>query len=188
MSSPSSGSEQRPSLRSLWGPSTPSPVISDWKSCGVDGSPVGSTSTRRLARRIAAFPAAGHAAVKDRVNAISLAPAEDFRPDSGRFGEHVGSTETQRLRHTAFERGLQSRTARSHWARCSPNFTPEVDHDHDPATRRPEDRRDWWHQGYRARGVCVGVSFVWNSSPVTPSIAAAATDRAGTSSPTLYAR
>ncbi len=33
----------------------------------------------RLAHRIAAFPAAGHVAVKDRVNAISLAPAEAFR-------------------------------------------------------------------------------------------------------------
>jgi enoyl-CoA hydratase/carnithine racemase len=34
---------------------------------------------RSLARRIARFPAAGHVAVKDRVNAIALAPAEDFR-------------------------------------------------------------------------------------------------------------
>src|SRR4029079_8434138 len=32
---------------------------------------------------------------------------------------------------------------------------------------------------------CDGVSLDWNSSPVTPSIAAAATDRACTSSPTL---
>ncbi|MFB9072714.1 hypothetical protein ACFFX0_16520 [Citricoccus parietis] len=32
---------------------------------------------------------------------------------------------------------------------------------------------------------CDGVSLVWMSSPVTPSIAAAATDRACTSSPTL---
>jgi enoyl-CoA hydratase/carnithine racemase len=63
---------------------------------------------RALAYRIAAFPAAGHTAVKERVNAISLAPAEDFRHDSTLFGEHVGSAETQRLMHTAFERGLQS--------------------------------------------------------------------------------
>jgi enoyl-CoA hydratase/carnithine racemase len=61
-----------------------------------------------LARRIAAFPASGHAAVKSRVNAISLAPAEDFRLDSDLFGEHVGDAETQRLMQTAFERGLQT--------------------------------------------------------------------------------
>ena len=42
-----------------------------------------------LARRIAGFPAAGHVAVKDRVNAIALAPAEDFRRDSDLFGEGV---------------------------------------------------------------------------------------------------
>ena len=40
---------------------------------------------RTLAHRIAAFPAAGHAAVKERVNAISLAPLEDFRRDSDLF-------------------------------------------------------------------------------------------------------
>ncbi len=61
-----------------------------------------------LARRIGAFPATGHALVKSRVNAISLAPAEDFRIDSDLFGEHVGSAETQRLMQTAFERGLQT--------------------------------------------------------------------------------
>ena len=38
-----------------------------------------------LAHRIARFPAAGQAAIKDRVNAITLAPAEDFRRDSDLF-------------------------------------------------------------------------------------------------------
>jgi enoyl-CoA hydratase/carnithine racemase len=61
-----------------------------------------------LARRIAAFPAAGHAAVKDRVNAISLAPAEDFRRDSDLFGDGVRDTETQRRIAAAFDRGLQT--------------------------------------------------------------------------------
>jgi enoyl-CoA hydratase/carnithine racemase len=61
-----------------------------------------------LARRIAAFPAAGHKAVKDRVNAISLAPAEDFRRDSDLFGEGVRDAETQRLIDAAFKRGLQT--------------------------------------------------------------------------------
>src|ERR1700759_1741745 len=42
-----------------------------------------------LARRISRFPAAGHAVVKERVNAIALAPVEDFRRDSILFGENV---------------------------------------------------------------------------------------------------
>ena len=62
----------------------------------------------KLAYRIAAFPAAGHVAVKDRVNAISLAPAEDFRRDSDLFGDGVRNTETQRLIETAFNLGLQT--------------------------------------------------------------------------------
>jgi enoyl-CoA hydratase/carnithine racemase len=62
----------------------------------------------RLAHRIAAFPAAAHVAVKDRVNAISLAPAEDFRRDSDLFGDGVRDTETQRRIAAAFDRGLQT--------------------------------------------------------------------------------
>jgi enoyl-CoA hydratase/carnithine racemase len=64
---------------------------------------------KALARRIARFPAAGHVAVKNRVNAISLASVEDFRLDSDLFGQHVGSAQAQRLMQTAFERGLQTR-------------------------------------------------------------------------------
>jgi enoyl-CoA hydratase/carnithine racemase len=63
---------------------------------------------KTLAYRIAAFPAAGHVAVKTRVNAISLAPAEDFRRDSDLFGDGVRSTETQRLIEAAFKHGLQT--------------------------------------------------------------------------------
>jgi enoyl-CoA hydratase/carnithine racemase len=61
-----------------------------------------------LARRIAAFPAAGHRVIKERVNAISLAPVEDFRHDSDLFGSHVGSAESQRLTKAAFDLGLQT--------------------------------------------------------------------------------
>jgi len=52
---------------------------------------------RALAHRIASFPAEGHVAVKQRVNAISLAPLEDIRRDSDLFPDSVGNAETQRL-------------------------------------------------------------------------------------------
>jgi enoyl-CoA hydratase/carnithine racemase len=61
-----------------------------------------------LAHRIAGFPAAGHAAVKDRVNAIALAPVEDFRRDSDLFGEAVRSPEAQGRIGAAIQRGLQT--------------------------------------------------------------------------------
>jgi enoyl-CoA hydratase/carnithine racemase len=64
-----------------------------------------------LAQRIAGFPASGHVAVKDRVNAIALAPADDFRRDSDRFGEGVTAPEAQRRIGAAMERGLQTRDA-----------------------------------------------------------------------------
>ena len=66
---------------------------------------------RSLAHRIAGFPASGHIAVKDRVNAIALAPAEDFRRDSDLFGEAVRTSEVQRLILAAMKRGLQTRDA-----------------------------------------------------------------------------
>ena len=64
-----------------------------------------------LAHRIARFPAGGHSLVKDRVNAISLAPIEDFRRDSDLFGEGVRAPEAQTLIAAAMKRGLQTRDA-----------------------------------------------------------------------------
>jgi enoyl-CoA hydratase/carnithine racemase len=61
-----------------------------------------------LAHRIAAFPAAGRVLVKERVNAISLAPAEDFHRDSDLFGEGAGKSEAQSLIGAAMKRGLQT--------------------------------------------------------------------------------
>jgi enoyl-CoA hydratase/carnithine racemase len=62
-----------------------------------------------LAARIAGFPAAGHVAVKDRVNAITLAPVEDFRRDSDLFGESARKPETQQRLDAAIRRGFQTR-------------------------------------------------------------------------------
>ena len=64
-----------------------------------------------LAHRIAGFPAAGHEVVKDRVNAIALAPVADFRRDSDLFGGAVHTPETQTLIAAALQHGLQTRDA-----------------------------------------------------------------------------
>jgi enoyl-CoA hydratase/carnithine racemase len=64
-----------------------------------------------LAHRIARFPAAGHVVVKERVNAIALAPAADFRRDSDLFGEGVREPDAQRLIAAALKDGFQTRGA-----------------------------------------------------------------------------
>ena len=66
---------------------------------------------RSLARRIAGFPGAGHAVVKDRVNAIALAPAEDFRRDSDLFLQGTRDPEFQTRMKAAMGRGFQDRDA-----------------------------------------------------------------------------
>jgi enoyl-CoA hydratase/carnithine racemase len=72
---------------------------------------------RSLAHRIASFPAAGPAAVKDRVNAIALAPAEDFRRDSDLFAEGFRRPEAQGCTRAAMQRGFQTRDAELDLAR-----------------------------------------------------------------------
>jgi enoyl-CoA hydratase/carnithine racemase len=64
-----------------------------------------------LAHRIAGFPAAGQALVKERVNAIALAPVEDFRRDSDLFGEGVREPAAQKQIQAAFKHGFQTRDA-----------------------------------------------------------------------------
>ena len=72
---------------------------------------------RSLAHRIGRFPAAGQVVVKERVNAIALAPAEDFRRDSDLFGEGARSPEIQKKFQAALERGFQTRDAEMDLAR-----------------------------------------------------------------------
>jgi enoyl-CoA hydratase/carnithine racemase len=72
---------------------------------------------RSLAHRVAKFPAGSLAAVKDRVNAIALAPAEDFRRDSDLFGEGARKPEAQSRLQAAFQRGFQTRDAEMDLAR-----------------------------------------------------------------------
>jgi enoyl-CoA hydratase/carnithine racemase len=70
-----------------------------------------------LAHRIAKFPATGLGLVKDRVNAIALAPVEDFRRDSDLFGEGSRNAEAQSQFQAAFQRGFQTREAEMDLAR-----------------------------------------------------------------------
>jgi enoyl-CoA hydratase/carnithine racemase len=64
-----------------------------------------------LAHRIARFPAAGHSVVKNRVNAIALASAEDIRRDSDLFIEGVATPEYRQRMQAAMKRGFQTRDA-----------------------------------------------------------------------------
>jgi len=64
---------------------------------------------RSLAHRIAAFPTAGQSLVKQRVNAIALAPIADFRRDSDLFGEAVRTAAARERITTALGLGLQTR-------------------------------------------------------------------------------
>jgi len=72
---------------------------------------------RSLAERIAGFPKAGHVSVKERINAISLAPADDFRRDSDLFGEGLRTPEAQSRIDAAVKRGFQTRESEMDLAR-----------------------------------------------------------------------
>jgi enoyl-CoA hydratase/carnithine racemase len=71
-----------------------------------------------LAHRIGRFPAAGHAALKERVNAIALAPVEDFRRDSDLFGAGAGKPEVQRLSRRRSGAASRPGAARWRWPGC----------------------------------------------------------------------
>lgn len=80
---------------------------------------------RSLAQRISRFPGAGHITVKRRVNAIALAPVEDFRHDSDLFGEGVREPTAQRRIQAAVKHGFQTREAELDLARLLGELTDD---------------------------------------------------------------
>jgi enoyl-CoA hydratase/carnithine racemase len=62
-----------------------------------------------LAQRIAGFPPAALATVKDRVAAITLAAADEFRRDSDLFAERASEPAAQSRTQAAMTRGFQTR-------------------------------------------------------------------------------
>jgi enoyl-CoA hydratase/carnithine racemase len=72
---------------------------------------------RSLAHRIARFPAAAQALIKERVNAIALAPADEFRRDSDLFGAGMREPTAQNQIQAAVKRGFQTREAEIDLAR-----------------------------------------------------------------------
>src|SRR5262249_50882045 len=63
---------------------------------------------RSLARRIAGFPNAAAAELKNRVDAIALAAADEFRRDSDLFLDCARNPATQRRIQAAMTRGFQT--------------------------------------------------------------------------------
>ncbi len=70
-----------------------------------------------LAHRIARFPPAGRIAVKNRVNAITLAAVEEFRTDSDLFADGVRKPDAQKRNQAAMDHGFQTRQAELSLAR-----------------------------------------------------------------------
>ena len=80
---------------------------------------------RSLAHRIAGFPAAAQAVLKDRVDAISLAQTDDFRRDSDLFLERARDSESQRRMALALTRGFQTRDAEMRLAEMTAGMSQE---------------------------------------------------------------
>jgi hypothetical protein len=72
---------------------------------------------RSLAHRIARFPAGSLVTVKERVNSIVLAPADEFRRDSNLFLESSRSPDAERRIKDAVPRGFQTREGELELAR-----------------------------------------------------------------------
>jgi hypothetical protein len=73
----------------------------------------------RIASRGSLLPPA---LIKERVNAIALAPAEEFRRDSDLFGDAFRNPEAQDHTRVAMERGLQTHDWEMELARMLPDL------------------------------------------------------------------
>ena len=82
---------------------------------------------KSLAHRVAGFPAAGHAIVKERVNAICLPSVEDIRRDSDLFLEGTHTNEFQQLTQAAMENGFQTRAAEMNLAKFVDDIQVKTD-------------------------------------------------------------
>ena len=80
---------------------------------------------RSIAHRIASFPAAGHAVVKDRVNAVALPPVDAIRRDSDLFAERMRSSAAQNKTAAAMKRGFQTRDGEMNLARMLDDLADE---------------------------------------------------------------
>lgn len=83
---------------------------------------------KSLAHRIARFPSAGHAVVKERVNAICLPSVDDIRRDSDLFLEGTRTDEFQHLTRTAMESGFQTRAAEMNLGKLVYDIQGQTDH------------------------------------------------------------
>ncbi len=79
-----------------------------WINRALPGEELGDF-VRSLAHRIARLPIGGLVAVKERVNAVSLAPTDEFRQDSDLFLECARNPEAQSRIKDAMSRGFQTR-------------------------------------------------------------------------------
>jgi hypothetical protein len=78
-----------------------------------------------LAHRIASFPQTALALIKERVNAIALAPAGDFSRDSGLFSEAAGKPQAQSRTRAAMALGFQTRDAEMDLAGMLPRLAED---------------------------------------------------------------
>jgi|ERR1051325_11584822 enoyl-CoA hydratase/carnithine racemase len=93
----------------------------------IEGRVRGVGSEFIMAHRIARFPAAGHAVVKERVNAICLPSIEDIRRDSDLFLEGTRTNEFQQLTQAAMENGFQTRAAEMNLAKLVDDIQGKTD-------------------------------------------------------------